>query len=141
MPKTQSAGGVVVNVRDEIALVKNGPEFWGFPKGHIDPGEDAFTAAKREIYEETGLKEIVLMKDLGSYERLGGIALGELKTIYMYLFTTSETEKTLTPVDPENPEARWVPRAEVADLLTNPIDSDFFKSIVWESLGVIVQTT
>lgn len=28
---------------------------WSIPKGEIDPGEDAFTAAKREFEEETGL--------------------------------------------------------------------------------------
>ena len=133
MPKTRSAGGVVVNARDEVALVLNGPNFWGFPKGNIDPGEDALTAAKREIYEETGLQDIDLVRDLGSYERPGGIGYGELKTIYMYLFTTTEIDEVLTPVDEDNPEARWIAKSEVADLLTNPIDADFFKSIVWES--------
>lgn len=28
---------------------------WSIPKGEIDPGEDPFTAAKREFEEETGL--------------------------------------------------------------------------------------
>ncbi len=29
---------------------------WGFPKGHVDPGETEQETAAREIYEETGLK-------------------------------------------------------------------------------------
>ncbi len=31
---------------------------WGFPKGHIEPGEDEEGAARREIEEETGLKDL-----------------------------------------------------------------------------------
>lgn len=29
---------------------------WGFPKGHIEKGETEIEAAKREIFEETGIK-------------------------------------------------------------------------------------
>jgi len=43
-----------------------GPEFlllrsarhgtWGFPKGHVDPGEEPVAAALRELAEETGIR-------------------------------------------------------------------------------------
>jgi 8-oxo-dGTP pyrophosphatase MutT (NUDIX family) len=125
--KTESAGGIVVNARGEIALVKNGPSFWGFPKGHIDPGEDALAAAQREISEETGLQHFNLVKDLGSYARKGGIDMQEDKTIYMFLFRTDETD--LAPIDPSNPEARWVAPSEVGKLLTNDRDRAFFESV------------
>jgi bis(5'-nucleosidyl)-tetraphosphatase len=29
---------------------------WDFPKGHIEPGEDAATTARRELTEETGIQ-------------------------------------------------------------------------------------
>lgn len=35
---------------------------WGFPKGHIEPGENEYMTAAREIYEETGLR-VVFCKD------------------------------------------------------------------------------
>jgi hypothetical protein len=33
----------------------------------------------------------------------------------------------LCPVDPENPEARWVEAQDVAALLTHPADREFFR--------------
>ena len=123
----ESAGGIVRNARGEIALVKNGPDFWGFPKGHIDPGEDALTAAKREIEEETGIRDLTRVDDLGFYERKGGLDMKEDKKIYMFLFDTRET--MLSPLDPQNPEARWAAPEEVGKVLTNEKDRDFFESV------------
>src|SRR3989344_3405057 len=105
MEKTESAGGIVKNTRGEIALVKNGPDFWGFPKGHIDEGENALAAARREIAEETGLEYVRFVKELGTYERYKGTPTGgddtsEYKTIHMLLFTTKIDE--LAPTDPGN---------------------------------------
>ncbi len=49
-----------------------GEEVFNFPAGLIDPGEDSDTAARRELFEETGL-EIVEIKDhIGeSYSAVG----------------------------------------------------------------------
>lgn len=134
MEKTEAAGGIVVNARGEVALVRNGPDFWGFPKGHIDEGENALAAARREIAEETGLEYVSLVKELGSYGRYkgtpeGGDDMSEYKTIYMLLFRAKEKEGELAPTDPGNPEARWVAPAEVEEMLTHPKDKEFWRSI------------
>ena len=54
MKHTQSAGGVVLNKKGEVLVVSQRGTSWSLPKGHIDKGEDALGAAKREIYEESG---------------------------------------------------------------------------------------
>ncbi|MFA5169553.1 MAG: hypothetical protein WC420_02345 [Candidatus Paceibacterota bacterium] len=46
----------------------------------------------------------------------------------MFLFKTSEIE--LNPIDPENPEARWVEKEQIAELLTHPKDKEFFLKII-----------
>lgn len=133
MLKTQSAGGVIINPRREVVVVSQQGDSWSLPKGHVDFGESALEAAKREVAEESGITELQFMRKLGSYERYrigkGGTGedTSELKEIHMFLFTTDEG--TLVPVDPGNPEARWVPIDEVAALLTHPKDKDFFLSI------------
>jgi hypothetical protein len=57
----------------------------------------------------------------------GGDDRSELKVITMFLFRTSE--KSLRPVDPDNPEARWVERSKVAPLLTHEKDKEFFQRV------------
>ncbi len=51
----------------------------------------------------------------------------ELKRMHMFLFKANQ--KSVKPVDPENPEARWVAKEEVYSFLTHPKDREFFKSI------------
>jgi 8-oxo-dGTP pyrophosphatase MutT (NUDIX family) len=55
-----SAGGLVLDRRGRIALVRQrdrrGRWRWTLPKGRIDPGETAETAALREVHEESGLR-------------------------------------------------------------------------------------
>lgn len=129
MIKTRSAGGVVLNGGGRVLVVNQHGTSWSLPKGHVEEGEDALAAATREIYEEAGIRDLTLIRQLGSYRRFrlgrdGGEDESELKTIVMFLFETSETE--LSPVDVENPEARWVDVEEVARLLTHPKDAEFF---------------
>lgn len=132
MEITYTAGGVVLNKLGQVLVVNQNRNSWSLPKGHIDPGEETLEAAIREIYEESGIRNLILIKELPEYERYkisldGGDDLSELKKIYMFLFTTDEMD--LNPVDPDNPEARWVDVEDVADLLTHKKDKDFFKSI------------
>lgn len=58
--KWASAGGIVVDGDGRVALVEQRDRKnrwrWTLPKGRIDPGESAETAALREVYEETGLR-------------------------------------------------------------------------------------
>lgn len=131
--ETESAGGVVLNSRGEICVANQRGNSWSLPKGHVDPGENALTAALREIAEETGLTDLTLVRELGSYERYR-IAKGgagedqtELKKITMFLFTTTQME--LVPTDPDNPVAKWVLPGYVAALLTHPKDKEFFEGI------------
>ena len=58
MKETQSAGGVIENTEGKIVVVSQRGTSWSLPKGHIEDGEDILAAAKREIYEETGITEL-----------------------------------------------------------------------------------
>lgn len=55
MDKVRSAGGVVF-YKDRILMLRKRSGDWVLPKGHIEEGEDAETAAKREVLEEGGVE-------------------------------------------------------------------------------------
>jgi len=123
----------VLNARGQVLVVNQRGKSWLLPKGHIEDGEDVLAAARREIYEESGLKDLILIKLLGSYERMrisknGGEDGSEFKQLTFFLFKA--TTEALRPVDPDNPEARWVAPAEVNTLLTHPKDQEFFSQML-----------
>ena len=67
--KTKSAGGVVVNSEGKVLMVNQNADSWSLPKGHIEAGESALEAAKREVVEESGVKDLILVKPLLTYKR------------------------------------------------------------------------
>lgn len=59
-----AAGGVVVIYNQFVAIERHGiPDL---PKGHIEKGETPEVAAVREVEEETGIKDLEIIKELPS---------------------------------------------------------------------------
>ncbi len=135
MEETRSAGGIVIGPAGKIVIVSQHGTSWSLPKGHLNAGEDELIGAKREIYEETGIIDLEMIKKLSTYWRYrlgkkGEEMKSEKKHITFFLFKT-KTE-ILKPVDPENPEAKWVNKEEVSSYLTHPKDKEFFLNIIDE---------
>lgn len=129
--KSTISGGVVVNEYDEVIVVSQGRNSWSLPKGHIENNETELEAAIREIYEESGVKNLKLVKLLGFYERCSlDDESGKLKRRTFFLFKTLKQD--LRPIDPENPEALWVHKDKVSEMLTHPKDKEFFLKILKE---------
>ena len=126
----------MLNPNGGVLVVNQHGDSRSLPKGHIDEGETPLEAAKREIFEESGITDLILMKPLFSYERfrIGKGGVGEDKTefkeIEMFLFRTNQT--ALSSQDSANPEARWVSKDAVSTLLTHPKDREFFEKIKFE---------
>ena len=117
---TRAAGAVVFRRSDKgiRLLVLRAYKNWDFPKGTIEPGEDALAAARREVEEETGLAGLDFPFGDEFKETL---PYGGNKVARYYLAET-DAEKIELPVSPElghpeHHEWRWVSYDEAEDLL------------------------
>ena len=119
--KTLSAGMVVtyqLNHECRYLLVR-AYNYWDFPKGIVEPTEDPFEAARREVEEETSLRNLdfpwgQVFRETEPY--------GAGKVARYYLAATQEVAVTLAISmelgRPEHDEYRWLHYREARALLS-----------------------
>ncbi|PRX08174.1 UNVERIFIED_ORG: putative (di)nucleoside polyphosphate hydrolase [Martelella mediterranea] len=93
------------------------PQLWQMPQGGIDPGEKPFEAAKRELYEETGIKTVEFLGESKGWinydlpEHLIGIGLkgkfrGQTQRWFAFRFLGDDSEIAIDP-PPEGHEREF----------------------------------
>ena len=126
MDKRFASGAVVFRKEGDgrlFLLVYSGRNrIWGFPKGHIDSGEDERAAAFREIKEETGLSGLNAIegfREEAVYEASSSVAADAGKTIEKHsIFYLAETSRAEIIVDNEEiTDYRWATSDEAMSLL------------------------
>ena len=125
----EAAGGVVKNERGEVLMIYRRNR-WDLPKGHIDTGEDALTAAKREVEEETGVLGLKFVSELcNTLHAYNVYGEWELKCTYWFAFdaqsavTTAQTEEDIE-------SAVWCNPAEVDSNLEESYPT--IKEVIYE---------
>jgi 8-oxo-dGTP pyrophosphatase MutT (NUDIX family) len=111
-----SAGGVVFRRDAEghvsYLLIRDSYRNWGFPKGHLEPGEPPADAARREVAEETGLVDLILhgpIRVIDWYFRFRGKTIH--KYCHFFLFE-SRAGEPVPQVDEGITECAWHPQEE-----------------------------
>lgn len=134
MQMRYAAGGVILGVDGRIVIVRQHHNTWSLPKGGVEEGETLTEAARREIMEETGIEDLSLVEELGTYDRysIGRDGVGEDRDLPIgrrtfFLFRTKEA--AFSPTDGEITEARWATLDEALALLTHPKDAEFLASV------------
>ena len=121
--KWMSAGGLVIDGRGRIALVRQrnrrGRWRWTLPKGRIDRGETAEAAAVREVYEESGLRARILRPIVMHEGRL-----------HFTCFFEMAIERDEGEHDRETKEVRRVAFTEAAALLRSRRDLRVLRRLV-----------
>ena len=119
----RAAGAVVTRKGGDVLLVHR-PRYddWSFPKGKLDPGEHAVTAAVREVAEETGL-DVRLGPPLPGQRYL--LANGRTKAVsYWTARVIGHDDVTRYAVNSEIDEVDWVAWDKARNLLTYEHDRE-----------------
>ncbi|MBA8878060.1 RNA pyrophosphohydrolase [Phyllobacterium myrsinacearum] len=135
------AGHRIVIPNDEM---EGATQLWQMPQGGIDKGEDAEIAARRELYEETGMKTVSLLAEAPDWinydlpPELVGLALkgkyrGQTQKWFAYRFDGDESEIAINP-PPGGHTAEfdawaWKPMVQLPDLIV-PFKREVYEQVV-----------
>ena len=142
LPLRSGVGIIVLNKENKIFVAKridNPKNFWQMPQGGVDEGEDFLTAAHRELNEETGIKNIELIREIEgttTYElpnHLLGIIWkgkyrGQKQKWFLMRFTGDEKEININTKNPEFLDWKWIEIEKITDVVVD------FKLHVYEEL-------
>ncbi|HKP88778.1 MAG TPA: NUDIX hydrolase [Thermoleophilaceae bacterium] len=114
-----SAGGVCLRRmrgRDYVAAVRvKGGTVMALPKGHVDPGETAAEAARREVREEAGVSGELVEKlgDVKYWYSRDGERVMKIVTFFLFRYLSG----SVADHDHEVDSAEWVPLEDAPRLL------------------------
>ncbi len=137
MPREKSAGAIIFRMEDNVPqylLLRYERGHWEFPKGHVEAGESEEQTVAREVFEETGIKEIKIIPGFKQYikyffrqyprpeEKLGNklnqksLPAGRQgKTPWVFklvVFFVAETQQKDIKLSHEHTEFIWLPFKE-----------------------------
>jgi len=133
LPMRSGVGVIILNNKNEVFVGKrkdNPIDKWQMPQGGIDKGEDYLSAMKRELYEETSIKNIEVLTEIkGFFEyelpnNLIGIIWkgkfrGQKQKWFITKFLGSDNEINVNTEQPEFIDWKWIEPKQLPDVIVN----------------------
>ena len=148
LPMRTGVGIIVLNNNNQVFVGKrkdNPGDKWQMPQGGVDKGEDFITAMRRELIEETSIKNIKILKEIQKmyqYElpkNLVGIIWkgkfrGQRQKWFITKFLGKDDEVNLNTKHPEFIDWKWIDPQDLPEVIV-----DFKKELYLNLLKEINQ--
>tara|TARA_B100000700_G_scaffold249963_1_gene280436 strand:- start:6940 stop:7410 length:471 start_codon:yes stop_codon:yes gene_type:complete len=145
LPLRTGVGVAVLNQNNKVFVGKridNPIDKWQMPQGGVDPGETFTSAMKRELLEETNIKNIKILKELDywlEYELptdLVGIIWkgkyrGQKQKWFIARFLGKDNEVNLNTKKPEFIDWKWLNIEELPNVIVD-FKKDVYKKLLKE---------
>ena len=146
LPLRLGVGAIVLNNENKVFVGKrkdNPIDKWQMPQGGVDEGEELIEAMKRELKEETGIKNIRILKEINGWSEyelpanlLGkiwrGKYRGQKQKWFIVRFIGKDDEINLNTGRPEFIEWQWIDVERLTGVIV-----DFKKKVYQELLPKI----
>ena len=133
LPLRSGVGIIVLNKENKVFVAKridNPKNFWQMPQGGINKNEDFFTAALRELKEETSIVSVKLVKEIDDKltyilpDHLVGIIWkgkfkGQIQKWFIMRFVGNELEINIKTKHPEFLDWKWIDLRDLTKIAVN----------------------
>ena len=144
LPLRIGVGAIVLNSENKIFVGKradNPIDKWQMPQGGVDGNEDFDTAMRRELNEETSIKNILILKRLSGWfeyelpKNLLGIIWkgkfrGQKQKWFIVKFIGDEKEINLKTKKPEFIEWKWIAVEKLPEVIVDFKKNVYLKLLV-----------
>ncbi len=124
--KEERCYGAIVESDGKILLVHHNEGHWGFPKGHIEDGEDPLACAIREVKEETNID--ITIDSPTTYTTRYSSKPNVMKTVIFYI--GKPINLNAVNQAKEVSEVKWVSFDLAFDLLTFSDSKEILKQYI-----------
>ena len=150
LPLRSGVGIIVLNEENKVFVAKridNPKNFWQMPQGGINKNEDFFTAALRELKEETSIVSVKLIKEIDdkfSYilpDHLIGVIWkgkfkGQIQKWFIMRFVGNESEINIKTKHPEFLDWKWIDLKDLTKIAVN-FKLEVYKQVKSEVLKIL----
>ena len=133
LPMRNGVGVIILNNENKVFVGKrrdNPIDKWQMPQGGVDTGEDYLMAMKRELYEETSIKNIKILRELDGFfeyelptNLVGKIWKGKFRGQKQKWFITKfigdEKEINLDTKHPEFIDWKWISPKQLPEVIVD----------------------